>query len=89
MVLNMIKSTGKPFVNYVPKEVAGTVPLKGIIAPIYDDSEMIGLFSVSISTDKEEKVSSTSKDLTESVEQAVESIKSGNESIAHIKKIAK
>lgn len=117
MVLNMIKSTGKPFVNYVPKEMTGTVPLKAIIAPIYDGNEMVGLFSVSISMDKEEKVTTTSEKLTESVEQvyglidtitnsagglntmmqsiqenvsqAVESIKAGNESIAHIKKIAK
>jgi len=117
MVLNMIKSTGKPFINYVPKEMTGTVPLKAIIAPIYDGGEMVGLFSVSISMDKEEKVSTTSEKLTQSVEQvyglidtitnsadglstmmqsiqenvaqAVESIKAGNESIAHIKKIAK
>ncbi len=117
MVLNMIKSTGKPFINYVPKEMTGTVPLKAIVAPIYDGKEMVGLFSVSISMDKEEKVSTTSEKLTRSVEQvyglidtitnsadglstmmqsiqenvaqAVESIKAGNESIAHIKKIAK
>lgn len=113
----MIQSTGKPFVNYVPREVTGTVPIKAIVAPIFDKGEMIGLFSVSVNMDKEEKIGATSERLTQSVEQvyglidtitnsadglnnmmqsiqenvaqAVESIKAGNESIAHIKKIAK
>lgn len=68
-VLNIIKSTKKPFINYVPKEITGTVPLKAIVAPIFDEDEMVGLFSVSISMDKEEKVSTTSERLTQSVEQ--------------------
>lgn len=69
MVLNMIKETRKPFINYVPREITGTVPLKAIVAPIFDNDEMIGLFSVSINMDKEEKVGTTSEKLTQSVEQ--------------------
>ena len=69
MVLNMIKETRKPFINYVPREITGTVPLKSIVAPIFDNDEMIGLFSVSINMDKEEKVGTTSEKLTQSVEQ--------------------
>lgn len=68
-VLNIIKSTKKPFVNYVPREVTGTVPLKSVVAPIFDNGEMVGLFSVSINIDKEEKVGATSEKLTQSVEQ--------------------
>ena len=68
-VLNMIKSTRKPFINHVPREVTGTVPIKTIVAPIFDGEEMVGLFSVSINTDKEEKIGATSEKLTHSVEQ--------------------
>lgn len=68
-VLNMIKATRKPFINFVPREVSGTVPLKAIVAPIFDGDEMVGLFSVSVNVDKEEKVEVTSEKLTQSVEQ--------------------
>lgn len=67
-VLNAIKASGKPLINYVPREATGTVPIKAIIAPVYDKGEMVGLFSVSISQDKDEKIERESQNLTKSIE---------------------
>jgi len=72
VVLNAIKVSGQPFVNYVPREVTGTVPIKAIVAPVYDQGEMVGLFSVSMSLDKDEKIEKTSEGLTTSIDQIYE-----------------
>lgn len=72
VVLNAIKVSGEPFINYVPREVTGTVPIKAIVAPVYDQGEMVGLFSVSMSLDKDEKIERTSEGLTTSIDQIYE-----------------
>lgn len=74
MVLNTIKKTRKPMVNFVPREMTGTVPIKAIISPIFDKNEMIGPFSVSMNMDKENKIKNISETLTESIEKASESM---------------
>lgn len=68
-VLNMIKETRQPFVNFVPREVTGNVPIKAIVAPVFDEGELVGLFSISINMDKEEKIEGISGKLTESIGQ--------------------
>lgn len=69
-VLNMLKETRKPFVNTVPREVTGTVPIKSVVSPIFDEDEMVGIFSASINMDMEQTIESTSETLTELVHQA-------------------
>ena len=68
-VLNMIKETRQPFVNFVPREATGNVPIKAIVAPVFDEDELVGLFSISINMDKEEKIEGISGKLTESIGQ--------------------
>jgi len=73
-VLNAIKASGKAFINYVPREVTGSVPIKAVIAPVLDNGEMVGMFSISVSMDKEEKIEKTSEELKNSIEQIYELI---------------
>lgn len=68
-VLNAIKASGKAFINYVPREATGTVPIKAVVAPVFDQGEMVGLFSISVSMDREEKIERTSEQLSNSIEQ--------------------
>ena len=68
-VLKEIAKTGDSFVNYVSKEITGTVPIKSIITPVYDDSHtLIGYFSVSINIEKETNIEDSSYILKQSID---------------------
>lgn len=70
-VLVELAKTGDSFINYVPKEITGTVPIKSIITPVYDDSDMlVGYFSVSINIEKESYIEESSSQLKQSIESA-------------------
>lgn len=74
-VLVEIAKTGDSFVNYVPKEITGTVPIKSIVTPIYDDGgELIGYFSVSVNIEKETQIEDSSCFLKQSIETANDNI---------------
>lgn len=73
-VLDQIARTGESFVNIVPAEITGTVPVRSIVAPIYDGRELIGYFSVTINIEKEAKIEANSNDLSHAIESATENI---------------
>lgn len=74
-VLDEIAKTGDSFVNYVSKEITGTVPIKSIVTPIYDDgSELIGYFSVSVNIEREIHIEDSSSLLKQSIETANDNI---------------
>lgn len=66
-VLNEIAATGKSVINFVPKEATGTVPIKSIISPIFDNKSVVGYFSISINIEKENQVDETFLSLIESI----------------------
>lgn len=73
-VLDEIIRTGKPFINYVSKEYTGTVPMKSIVTPVYDDGKMVGCISVSLNIEKEAQIENYSALLKESIDSANQSI---------------
>lgn len=79
-VLDMISKTRKPFINVVPREMTGTVPVKAVVSPIIDKNEIVGYFSVSINMDKNDKIEHASENLTQSLEETNRSIHSISES---------
>lgn len=84
-VLEEIARTGESFVNYVPKEITGTVPIKSIVTPIYDKGEVIGYFSASVNIEKEAKVEEYSNLLKESIDvtdQNIHDISKGAEELS-------
>lgn len=66
-VLDNIARTGESFVNYVPKEVTGTVPIKAVVTPVYDGRELIGYVSISVNIEKETHIENTSADLENAI----------------------
>lgn len=87
-VLREIAATGDSFVNYVPKEITGTVPIKSIVTPIYDDSNiLIGYFSVSINIERETNIEDSSCVLKQSIEAANNNIHRITEGAGELSKL--
>lgn len=66
-VLDRIARTGESTINYVPKEITGTVPIKAIITPVIENGILLGYYSVSINIEKESNVELSSTQLMESI----------------------
>ncbi|QAA32307.1 methyl-accepting chemotaxis protein [Clostridium manihotivorum] len=61
--------TKKAKTIFIPKEVVG-IPFKSIVSPILDErNELVGMFSVCISLEKDSLVEETSEELTSSIEE--------------------
>ena len=73
-VINIIKRTKKPFVNFIPREITGTIPIKAIVSPVFDNGKIVGLFSISMNMDNEDRIGNASEMLTDSIEKASGSI---------------
>lgn len=72
-VLQEINRTGKSFVNYIPKEVSGTVAIKAVVSPIYDNGTIVGHYCVSINNEKASILEDVSSDLFASIENSNQS----------------
>lgn len=78
-VLARMAKTGESVINFVPKEVTGTVPIKSIVSPIIDGKEVVGYFSVSINREKESDIDDTFLNLVESMQSITKSTNDLNE----------
>jgi len=66
-VLDRLARTGESTVNIVPQEVTGTVALKSIITPIYENKKLLGYYSISINHQQNVEVISAAEELTQSI----------------------
>ena len=73
-VLDNIAKTGESFVNYVPVEITGTVPVKAVVTPVFDGRELIGYVSISVNIEKESRIENTSADLEKAILSTTEHI---------------
>lgn len=83
-LLDEIARSGKPIVSYASKEITGSVDIKTIVAPVYDDGVMVGCMSLSINMDSEMKLENFTAILKTPIENA--SRKRTKEHIDAIKK---
>lgn len=86
-VLEEIGRSGKSFTNYVPKEITGTVPIKSIVTPVYDNGELVGYFSASINIEKETKTEESSEALKNAIDAAGQNIHSISEGAEELKSL--
>lgn len=67
-VLNRMARTGESVINYVSEEITGTVPIKSIVSPIFDNQRVVGYFSISINREKENVIDETFLRMVESMQ---------------------
>lgn len=66
-VVKQIETTGKPFSIDLPKEITGTVPIRGYVTPVFDNGEIVGFFSTNFNRERETLLMEASKNLTEAI----------------------
>lgn len=66
-VLDKVVQTKQPYTHCLSKEVTGTVAIKSIVAPIFDNGEMVGCICVAINIENHDKVENYSFLLSKSI----------------------
>ncbi|MGN0438258.1 MAG: methyl-accepting chemotaxis protein [Lachnospiraceae bacterium] len=78
-----VLKTGKKKYNYLPKEVMGTA-FEGVLAPIMDDGEVVGVLTYTHSADEKEHARNITADFKKSVSEIDESVTSVVESFENL-----
>lgn len=68
-----VMESGVADVNFLPKEIFG-VPIKGILTPVYEDGEVVGLVACAYSVEEEMNINDSIRDLDMNISQSKDSI---------------
>lgn len=68
-----VMESGTPDVNFMPKEILG-VPIKGILTPVFEDGEVVGLVACAYSLEEETNMRDTIATLDMNLGQSKESV---------------
>ncbi len=68
-----VMESGVPDVNFLPKEIFG-VPIKGILTPVFEDGEVVGLVACAYSLEEETNMQDTIATLDMNLGQSKESV---------------
>ena len=68
-----VMESGVPDVNFLPKEIFG-VPIKGILTPVFEDGEVVGLVACAYSMEEETNMQDTIATLDMNLGQSKESV---------------